>query len=44
VTVSLTTNLPLMTPLISAFFSNGVYTFTSSATVENEPFPASETN
>jgi Flp pilus assembly protein TadG len=43
VTVSLTTNLPLMTPLVSAFFPNGAYTFTSSATVQNEPFPAANT-
>ena len=43
VTVSLTTNLPLMTPLVSAFFPNGTYTFTSSATVQNEPFPVANT-
>jgi Flp pilus assembly protein TadG len=44
VTVSLTTNLKLMTPFISAFFPNGTYTFTSSATVQNEPFSPSNTN
>ncbi len=44
VTVSLTTSLPLMTPMISAFFPNGAYTFTSSATVQNEPFSPSNTN
>jgi Flp pilus assembly protein TadG len=43
VTVSLTTNLPLMTPLVSAFFPNGAYTFSSSATVQNEPFSAANT-
>jgi Flp pilus assembly protein TadG len=41
VTVSLTTNLPLMTPMVAAFFPNGIYTFTSSATFRNEPFPSS---
>src|SRR5579872_3431847 len=31
-TVSLTTQLPLMTPFVSHFFPNGKYTFTASAT------------
>jgi len=44
VTVSLTTNLKLMTPLVASFFPNGAYTFTSSATVQNEPFSPSNTN
>ena len=44
VTVSLTTNLKLMTPLVSAFFPNGTYTFTSSATCQNEPFSVANTN
>ena len=43
VTVSLTTNLKLITPLIAAFFPGGQYTFTSSTTFRNEPFPASQT-
>ena len=43
VTVSLTTNLPLMTPMVSVFFPNGTYTFTSSATMQNEPFSPSNT-
>jgi Flp pilus assembly protein TadG len=38
VTVSLTTNLKLMTPMVARFFPNGAYTFTSSATFKNEPF------
>jgi Flp pilus assembly protein TadG len=42
-TVSTTTTVPLMTPLISQFFPNGQFTFTSSATIKNEPFPPSET-
>jgi Flp pilus assembly protein TadG len=43
VTISLTTNLPLMTPMIGFFFPNGAYTFTSSATFKNEPFDPSNT-
>ena len=43
VTVSLTTTLPLMTPVMANFFPNGAYTFTSSATFKNEPFQASNT-
>jgi Flp pilus assembly protein TadG len=44
VTVSLTTNLKLMTPMIASFFPNGAYTFTSSATFKNEPFSPGDTN
>jgi Flp pilus assembly protein TadG len=43
VTVSLTTNLPLMTPMVSKFFPGGAYTFTSSATFKNEPFSPTNT-
>lgn len=44
VTVSLTSNLNILTPLISKFFtSNGIYTFTASTTFKNEPFPQSQT-
>jgi Flp pilus assembly protein TadG len=43
VTVSLTTSLKLMTPMVASFFPNGAYTFTSSATFKNEPFPAANT-
>ena len=39
VTVSITTSLALMTPFVRQFFPNGEYTFTSSATFKNEPFP-----
>jgi Flp pilus assembly protein TadG len=39
VTVSVTTNLKLMTPMISRAFPNGMYTFISSAIFKNEPFP-----
>ncbi len=41
VTLTLTTTLPLMTPLIGQFFPNAGYTFTSSATFMNEPFSPS---
>ena len=44
VTISLTSNLPLMTPMVSRLFPNGQYTFTSSVTVKNEPFDPSNTN
>lgn len=44
VTVSVTTNLALMTPMVGNFFPNGVYTFVSSATFRNEPFSPSNTN
>jgi len=43
-TISLVTNLPLMTPLVAKFFPGGQYTFTSSTTVKNEPFPPAQTN
>jgi Flp pilus assembly protein TadG len=42
-TISVTTTVTLMTPVISHFFPNGQYTFTSSATIKNEPFPPSQT-
>jgi len=42
-TVSMTTTVPLMTPVISKFFPSGHYTFTSSATIKNEPFPPGQT-
>jgi TadE-like protein len=44
VTLTLTTNLPLMTPLIGRLFINGAYTFVASATFKNEPFDPSNTN
>jgi Flp pilus assembly protein TadG len=43
VTISFTTNLQLMTPIIARLFPNGAYTFTSSATFKNEPFSPSNT-
>ena len=44
VTITLTTNLPLMTPLIAKYFTGGVYTFTSSSTFKNESFSPSNTD
>jgi len=44
VTVSVTTNLTLMTPMVAKFFPGGVYTFVSSATFKNEPFSQGSTN
>jgi Flp pilus assembly protein TadG len=39
VTISLTTSLQLITPIISSYFGpNGLYTFTVSTTFKNEPF------
>jgi Flp pilus assembly protein TadG len=44
VTISLTSHLKLITPLIGRFFGpNGIYTFTVSTTFRNEPFPPSQT-
>jgi Flp pilus assembly protein TadG len=45
VTISLTTNLKLITPVIASYFGpNGIYTFTVSTTFKNEPFDPSQTN
>jgi len=43
VTITLTASLPLMTPFVSRFFPGGVYTFTSSSSFKNEPFPPGQT-
>jgi Flp pilus assembly protein TadG len=43
VTVSFSTSMPLMTPMITALFPSGAYNFTVSATFMNEPFPAGST-
>lgn len=42
--VSVTVSMPLMTPLIAQLFKNGQFTYTSSVTIMNEPFPVSEAN
>jgi Flp pilus assembly protein TadG len=43
VTISLTSNLPLITPLIAQFFNNGVYHCTVSVSFRNEPFAPANT-
>jgi Flp pilus assembly protein TadG len=43
VTISLTTNLKLMTTMIAQFFKNGTYTFTVSVSFRNEAFPPGNT-
>jgi Flp pilus assembly protein TadG len=42
-TVSTTVSMPLMTPMIARLFPNGQFTYTTSVTIMNEPFPISET-
>ena len=44
VTIALTTNLHLITPIVAKFFTNSVYTFTVSVTMKNEPFSPSDTS
>ena len=44
VTLALGCNVQLLTPLVSRFFSNGVYRFNASMTYRNEPFPPAQTN
>jgi Flp pilus assembly protein TadG len=44
VTISVTSNLQLMTPMVSRGFPNGIYTFNSSCSFKNEPFPPGNTN
>jgi hypothetical protein len=43
VTVSLATDLKLMTPFVAHYFPHGAYTFQSSATFQNEPFSPDNT-
>ena len=45
VTISLTTNLKLITPMIGRFFGpNGIYKFTVGTSFRNEPFPPNRTS
>jgi hypothetical protein len=44
VTLSLTSNVKLLTPIIAHFFTNGTYTFSVSVSFKNEPFPPSSTS
>jgi hypothetical protein len=41
-TIKATVTMPLMTPMIAALFPGGKYTYTTSITVMNEPFPDSQ--
>lgn len=43
VTVSITTTLRIITPIIGQFFTDGRYTFTVRTTFRNEPFHPSQT-
>lgn len=43
-TITMVSNLKLITPGIAAFFPNGTYTFTNSVTFRNEPFNPSQAN
>ena len=43
VTISLSANLPLITPVISQYFNNGTFTTTVSVAFKNEPFPPANT-
>ena len=42
-TISLTTNLKLLTPIVGQFFNNGTYTFTVAVSFKNEAFPPGNT-
>ncbi len=44
VTISVTSNLKLMTPMVALGFPDGTYTFVSSTSFKNEPFPPGNTN
>jgi TadE-like protein len=43
-TISLTTDLQLMTPIVAQFFKHGTYTFSVSVSFKNEPFPPGDTS
>ena len=43
VTISLTTAVPILTPLFAQFFTNGQYTTTAKVSFRNEPFPPANT-
>ncbi len=43
-TISLTTDLQLMTPIVAQFFKDGTYTFTVGVSLKNEPFPPGNTS
>jgi len=43
VTISLTSAVPILTPLFTQFFMNGQYTTTARVSFRNEPFPPANT-
>jgi Flp pilus assembly protein TadG len=43
VTISLIANFKLLTPFVAQSFAGGAYTFTSSVSCKNEPFPPANT-
>jgi Flp pilus assembly protein TadG len=42
-TITVTASVSMLTPMIARMFEQGQYTFTSSVTIKNEPFPSSNT-
>jgi Flp pilus assembly protein TadG len=44
VTLTLTTSVRLMTPMVGRFFPNNTYTFTVTTSYRNEPFPPAQTS
>jgi hypothetical protein len=45
VTISITTGVPMLTPIIAPFFPpKGTYNFTVSVSFKNEPFPPGQAN
>jgi len=43
VTISVTSNIPVVAPLVAQFFHNGQYTATAKVSFRNEPFPPANT-
>ena len=43
VTISMSSSVPMLTPIIAPFFTNGAYNFTVSVTFKNEPFLPGQT-
>ena len=43
VTISLTSTVPILTPMVAQFFTNGQFTTTAKVSFRNEPFPPANT-
>jgi Flp pilus assembly protein TadG len=43
VTISVTSKVPIVAPLVAQFFQNGLYTATAKVSFRNEPFPPANT-